>query len=323
LGVLQSRGLGGPLRVYEVDDGRVVPKLEGQDQLFYRSLTVKCNDAGFPVYDDEGMPRFNEVSECGGDEDDDDEDGGEDGNGNAFNGIAGLYGFLSTVRTEAEVSGVKYDYSDVWETTTEASEAIRDNLVVVRAHRFAGYWAYQQSFEVVSRETVDVSVGERAATVTAVALNYQKSVREKMTGQVDWRIQVAVFDADDRDKIDEWKTLESVRDWLDHQGSVLRIDVEFDGDKPAVVDSNMVTNLCKYVAAAGLWIDGSGLPQWVDCGVLPFNMGVACLVTVCLYRISAAECSPAYQAQSYPILLGTRFLQLGAVNYQPSYKPCN
>ena len=302
LGSLQSRGAGSPLRVYGVSEGMVVPRVDGNGSpLFYRSPSLVRNDAGFPVYDDVEMPRFKEVSGYG-----------------AFNGIAGLYGFLSSVKSETAVSGVQYDCSDLWETTTVAGEAVRDNLVVVRAHRYAGYWVYRQTFEVVGMESVDVSVGGRSASVTGVSLNYQQSASARMAGQVDWRIRAARLDGDTI----EWETLENIKDWLDNQGRVLRIDVPFVASKPAVVDTNMITNMCKYVAAAGLWIDRDNVPQWVDCGVLPFNMGVACLTTACLYRISASECSPAYQTQAYPILLGDRSLRLGAVNYQPAYKPC-
>jgi hypothetical protein len=314
LGQLASLPPGKPLKVYKVDTNTntLIPKQdESNNPFYYKALTLARDEsiAVYPVYHEHGMPTFHEVEHYG-----------------EWNGIAPLYAFLASLcNGESALSGITYDYSDVWETTTAADEAVHDNLVIVRPHSYMGCCAYKTSFPVRCKESIDISIGEapdiRTASADVYDLRYEINKSVRLKGQINWEIQAATLDGE----VITWETIADLGDYIEHQekNSVMRVQVAFDGDHPAVQDDTMIQNMCSNVATAGLWIDGNSIPQWVDCGTLPYNMGIAVLTVACLYRISHAECSPAYKIMAYPLMFGANSLTLGTVNYIPSYKPCS
>ena len=120
LGKLQSARTGAPLMVYTVLDDAVVPKLDGNgNPIFYKSLSLQTNAEDFPVYDTNGMPQFNEISDYG-----------------IWNGVAGLYGFLRSIGNEPAIVGIKYDYSNYVEfsVNVDANESGQSQTVWGRAY---------------------------------------------------------------------------------------------------------------------------------------------------------------------------------------------
>jgi hypothetical protein len=306
LGRLQSAGTGQPLQVFTVnaDTNQLVPKLDSGKPLFYKKLTIKLHTGGTtPEYDSLGGIEFNELTPTS----------------TGWGGHAPFYAYLQSLNVgEAAVSGVQYDYSDLWETTTDATEAIPNNYVVVKPHQFMGYYPNKEQFKVGSTETIDLSVTGRSKSGTAYHLDYELEARVKLKGQ--WNGTIKYADASD-DTI-TWIALTDVGSYVNNLGKVMIVIPEYVGTNITIMDVNKIENMCGIGDAnipipMGMYIDNNNLPQFVNCDSMPFNTIIPLLSVACMYRINGGNCSPAYQTNSFAVELNANHITLLTNNYLP------
>ena len=308
LGKLSTQLTGDPLKVFTVDSDVLTPKQDGGNQLYYKDIAVQKKNDYVQFSGTRYQVAVLEASE-------------EEIDPGDWFSVPCLYAFLSSLKEEASADGLSsshFDYSDRWETTTDPNEAITDNYVVVKPHNHPGYKAYLTQCKVSGSEPLVLDVSDSGNTREASTVIYSVtptvSAQVKMKGQVDW----SVYQAKIEDDLVEWEKIETRADALDNLSGVKAVVIDYDGTHPAVGDNNKIENMCSTPYIAGLWID-NGIPQWVSCEGIPYNMCIPILYVGALYRISGGECSPSYLVHSYPVKL-EQYLSVSAVNYIPTYK---
>ena len=311
LGKLSTHTTGQPLKVFTVDADQdvLVQKMSNDAPLYYKEISVKKENNYVQFSGDRYQVPVIEAA------------GEEIETGNWFS-VPCLYAFLCSLSEGEAANGLDsthFDYSGLWETTTHVNEAVTDDYVVVKPHNHPGYKPYQTKCKVSSIEPLildiedDDTVREAASVVYSVTPEVAAQV--KMKGQVDWKVYQAVIE----DDTVEWKVMDTRKKALDNLSGVKTIVIDYDGTHPAVENNDMIENMCTLPYTAGLWIDSNGIPQWINCEGIPYNMCIPILYVDGLYRISEHECSPGYMVHSYPVKL-EQYLSVSAVNYIPSYK---
>jgi hypothetical protein len=293
LGVLQSQQSFSPLPVLYNNNGVLAQKQSDGQPLYYKNLTY----ANEPVYDSNGTIQYEELTTFG-----------------QFNGHAALYLFLKSLAIgESTINGVTYDYSDTWETTTDVTEAVPNNFVMVRPHLYTGWYCTKGSYKVLTKETIDISVGDRTKTADCYSLEYDLNSVVKFKGQWNGTIKYGTV----TDGNINWTTLGSISDYVNNYNKTMIVVPTNDID---LMDVNKIENTCgtgsvNVPVPIGMFIDGNGLPQFVNCDSIPFQHMIPLLSVVCLYRMNNGNCSPAYQTNSYMVALSAPWLKVMVANY--------